>query len=69
MPLLKVTPLKPKADRRLEPSSSRIADTTASSLTIKPLKTPVLALVFEITLQPVYPAEKDVDVLLINLFV
>ena len=53
MPLLKVTPLNPKVDRRLVPSSSRIADTTASSLTIKPRKTPVLALVFEITLQPV----------------
>jgi len=53
MPLLKVTPLNPKVERRLVPFSSRIADTTASSLTIKPLKTPVLALVFEITLQPV----------------
>ena len=69
MPLLKVTPLNPKVDRRLVPFSSRIADTTASSLTIKPLNAPVLADVFEITLQPVYPALNEFDVLLIDFFV
>ena len=64
-PERKVTPLKPKEAKIEEPFSSRIADTTASSLTMKPRNLPVLADVPESTFEPVKPAINSVAELIL----
>lgn len=67
IPERNVTPDNPNAAKIETPSLSKIADTTASSFTTKPRNAPVLAVVFEITFEPVYPAEKELAEMLIYL--
>ena len=67
VPCFKVTPLNPKLDNKDAADWSRIADTTASLFTTNPRNLPVLALVFDTTTQPVYPAENAEPEILISI--
>jgi hypothetical protein len=68
IPWFMVAPVKPKVVIKDAPALSKQAETTAFEFTTKPRNFPVVADVPVTKRLPVYPAENDVDEMLIYLY-